>query len=125
MKLGYAVGGCHALLGPHQNELVYPVHHVVPETTSQNHVSELCNATMIPQMTVAVDLTRSEDQLSLKLGHAVGECHALSRPHQDELAYQVHYMVAVTTSRNQGWELSNALMIPLITLVAYPTRSGD
>jgi hypothetical protein len=35
---------------------------------------------MIPQMTVVADLTRSEDQLSLKPGYAVVDCHAHRLP---------------------------------------------
>ena len=35
---------------------------------------------MIPQMTVVADLTRSEDELSLKPGYAVGDCHARRLP---------------------------------------------
>ena len=35
---------------------------------------------MIPQMTVVVDLTRGEDELSLKPGYAVGDCHARRLP---------------------------------------------
>ena len=48
------------------------------ETTSRNQGSELSGATMIPQMAVAADLTRSE--LSLKPGNAVGDCHARRLP---------------------------------------------
>jgi hypothetical protein len=44
--------------------------------TPRNQRSELSSATMIPQMTVVADLTRSEDWLSLKPGDAVGDCHA-------------------------------------------------
>ena len=66
MKLGHGNGDYHALSGSHHDGLAYPVHHMVPETTSQNQVSEPSNATMIPQMTMAADLTRSEDLLSLK-----------------------------------------------------------
>ena len=61
MKPGYVVGDCQGLSGPGQDELVYPVHHMVPETTSQKQGYELSNATMIAQMTVATDLTCSED----------------------------------------------------------------
>ena len=35
---------------------------------------------MIPQMTVVADLTRSEGELSLKPGYAVGDCHARRLP---------------------------------------------
>ena len=45
---------------PDQGELVYPVHHMVLETTSQNQGSELSGATMIPEMTVVGDPTRSK-----------------------------------------------------------------
>ena len=43
--------------GPDQSELAYPAHHLALETTSRNQGSELSGATMIPQMTVVVDLT--------------------------------------------------------------------
>ena len=72
------MGDCQGLFGPDQDELAYPVLHMVPETTSQKHGSELSKAPMIPQMTVATDLTRSEDELSLKPGYAAGDCHTLS-----------------------------------------------
>ena len=36
--------------------------------------------TMIPQVTVVADLTRSEDLLSLKPGYAVGDCHTCRLP---------------------------------------------
>ena len=62
--------------GQDQDELAYPAHRVVLETTSQNQGSELSNSTMIPPMTVVADLKRSEDSLSLKPGHEVGDCHA-------------------------------------------------
>ena len=86
-----------------------PLHHKVPETTSQG--SKLSNATMIPQMTAKADLLHSEDDVSLKLCYAVGDCHALFGPHQDELAYPVHYMVPETTSWMRGYEVSTATMI--------------
>ena len=57
---------------------------MVPETTSRRQGSELSNAMMIPQMTLVVDLTRSEDSLSVKPGYA-GDCHARFCPKQDEL----------------------------------------
>ena len=41
--------------GPDQDELAYPVHHMVHETTSRSQGSELSGATMIPQMTVVTD----------------------------------------------------------------------
>ena len=44
------------------------VHHMVPKTTSQNHVFEPSNATMIQQIIVAADLTHNEDLLGLKPG---------------------------------------------------------
>ena len=47
--------------GPHQGELPYPVHHMVLETKPRNQGSEVSGATMLPQMTVVADLTRSED----------------------------------------------------------------
>ena len=62
------MGDCHSLYGPHQDELAHLVHHMVPKSTSGNHVFESSNAMMIPQMTVAADLTHSEDLLSLKPG---------------------------------------------------------
>ena len=46
--------------GLDQGELVYPVHHMVLETTSWNQGSEPSGATMIPKMTVVADLTHSE-----------------------------------------------------------------
>ena len=46
-----------------------------PVVTPRDQGSELSSATMIPQMTVLADLTRSEDW-SLKPGYAVGDCHA-------------------------------------------------
>ena len=61
-------------------ELAYPAHHMVLDTRSRKEGSELSGATMIPQMTVVADLTRSEDLLSLKPGYAVGDCHAHRRP---------------------------------------------
>ena len=68
--------------GPHQGELVHLVHHVVLKIASRHQCSELSGATMIPQMTVVTDLTRSEDLQSLKPGYAVGDCHThrLPRP---------------------------------------------
>ena len=44
----------------------------------------------------------------MKPWYAVGDCHALSSPHQDELVYLRHHMAPKTTSRSQGSELSNA-----------------
>ena len=55
----------------------------------------------------------------------MADYHPLSAPHQDELAYQVHYMLAVTTPRNEGLELANAPMIPLISVAPDLTRSED
>ena len=52
----------------------------VLEVTPRDQGSELSSATMIPQMTVVADLTRSEDELSLKPGYAVGDCHARRLP---------------------------------------------
>ena len=54
-------GNTFVLFGPDQGELAYPAHHMVLETTSRNQSSELSGATMIPQMTVVADLTRSGD----------------------------------------------------------------
>ena len=48
-------------LGPDQDELAYPAHCLVLETTSRNQGLELSSSTVIPQMTVIADLTRSED----------------------------------------------------------------
>ena len=50
------------------------------QVTPWNQGSELSSATRIPQMTVVADLTRSEDELSLKPGDAVGDCHARRLP---------------------------------------------
>ena len=47
--------------GSDQDELAYPVHHMVLETTSRNRGSEPSGATMIPHLTVVADLTRNED----------------------------------------------------------------
>ena len=66
--------------GPERDELAYPVHHMVLETTSRDQGSELSSAAMIPHMTVVADLTRHEDWLSLKPGYAVGDCHARGLP---------------------------------------------
>ena len=52
----------------------------VQATPPGNQGSGLSSATMIPQMTVVVDLTRSGDLLSLKPGYAVGDCHARKLP---------------------------------------------
>ena len=52
----------------------------VLEVTPWDQGSELSSATVIPQMTVIADLTRSEDWLSLKPGCAVGDCHARRLP---------------------------------------------
>ena len=59
--------------GSDQDELAY---FTVLEVTPRDQGSELSSATMIPQMTVVADLTRSEEELSLKPGYAVGDCHA-------------------------------------------------
>ena len=90
------------------------MHHMVPRTTSRNQVSQPSNATMIPQMTVAADLTRSEDYGS-----------ALSGTHQDELAHPVHHMAPETSSRNHGSELSNATLIPQMTEAANLAHGED
>ena len=42
------------------------------------------SSTMIPQTTAVVDLTCSEDSLSLKPGYAVGDRHARRPPHVHE-----------------------------------------
>ena len=54
------MGEYHSLSGLQQDELAYPMHHMLPQTTPCNHVPELSNATMIPQMTLAVNMTGSE-----------------------------------------------------------------
>ena len=66
----------HNFFCPDQDELVYHANCLVLETTSRDQGLELSGSTMIPRMTAVVDLTRSEDGLSLKLGFAVGDCHA-------------------------------------------------
>ena len=48
----------------------------------------------------------------------MGDNHSLCGPHQDDLAYLVHNMAPKTPWRNQGFELSNATMIPHITVAA-------
>ena len=75
---------CLFFFGSDQDELTYPAHHMVLETTSRSQGSELSSATMIPQMAVVADLTRSGDELSLKPGDAVGDCHARTLPHVHE-----------------------------------------
>ena len=62
------MGDNHSLCGPHQDDLAHLVHRMGPETPSPNQGSELSNATMIPQMTVAVDVTPSEERLRPKPG---------------------------------------------------------
>ena len=59
-----------------KGELAYPVHQMALETTFRDQGSELSSDPMIPQMAVVADLTRSADELSLKPGDAVGDCHA-------------------------------------------------
>ena len=71
------MGDNHSLSGPHQDELAYPVHHMGPETPSQNQGSKLSNATMIPQVTAAADVTHSEDPLRLKPTFGVGDRHTV------------------------------------------------
>ena len=51
--------------GSDQDELAQPAHFTVLEVTPRDQGSELSSATMIPQMTMVADLTRSEDELSL------------------------------------------------------------
>ena len=46
---------CTVFLGPDQDELAYPAHHMVLETASRIQ-AELSSGTMIPQMTVVADL---------------------------------------------------------------------
>ena len=53
---------------------------MMPKITSRNQGSELSNATMIPQMTVVVDLICSTDELSLAPDDAVLDCHACRLP---------------------------------------------
>ena len=62
-----------------KGEPAYLVHQMVLETTSRNQGPELSGATMIPQMTVVVDLTCNGDWLSLKPGDAVGDCNGTRR----------------------------------------------
>ena len=118
------MGDNHSLSCPHQDELAYPVHHMGPKISSRNQGSKLSNATMISQITVAADVTHSEDPLSLKRGYAVGDCHTLFGAHQEELAYPLHHVVP-ETSRHQVSELSNATMIPQMTVATDPTHSGS
>ena len=80
---------------------------------------------MIPQRTVAADLTRSEGELSLKPGYAVEDCHALSSLDQDEPAYRVHHMVPETTPQKQGSYPSNAAIVTQMNVVADLTLSED
>jgi hypothetical protein len=70
--------------GPDQHELAYPAHRMVLKTTSGNQGSGPPSSTTFPQMTVAADLTRSEDDLSLIPGDAVGDCHARRPPNVHE-----------------------------------------
>ena len=107
LKLGSAMGDSHSLFGPRKDELVYPVHHMGPATRSGNQGSDVSHATMISQVTVAADVTHSEDPLS----YAVEDCHPLSGAHQEELSYPFPRLVPERTSRHQVSELSNATMI--------------
>ena len=52
--------GCNFFFGSDQDELAYPAHFTVLEVTPRDQGSELSSATMIPQMTVVADLTRSD-----------------------------------------------------------------
>ena len=70
----------HFFYGPDQDELAWPAPCMVLETTSRNQSSELSSSTMIPQMTVVANLTRSEDSLSLKPGSAVEDYCQAHRP---------------------------------------------
>ena len=117
------MGDNHSLCGPHQDELAHLVHNMALKTPSWNQGFELSNATMIPQMTVAMDVTHSEHQLSLKPSYAVGDSHSRYGPHQDELAYPVHHMVPETTPRNHVSGLSYATINPQMTVAVDPTRS--
>ena len=56
------------------------MYQLVHETTSRDQGSELSSSMTIPQMTVVAGLTRCEDQLCLKPGYAVGDCHARRLP---------------------------------------------
>ena len=88
------MGHNHSLCGPHQDELAHPMHNMVPETNSQNQVSELSDATMIPQMTVAVDLTHN---------HMVPE--TTPRNHVSGMSYATinpQMTVAVDPTRSEG-----------------------
>jgi hypothetical protein len=104
---------------------------MVLETASQDQGSELPSSKMIPQMTVVVDLTCSEDELSLKPGYAVGECHAhrllyfFFGSDPNELTSSADCMVLKKNSRNQGSQLSNSTMTPRRTVVAALTHGDD
>ena len=80
MRRSMEASHCFLFFGSDQDEPASPAHFTVLEVTPRNQGSELSSATMIPQMTVVVDLTRSEDWLSLKPGDAVGDCHAHRLP---------------------------------------------
>ena len=90
------MGDSHPLSGPQKDELAYLVHHMGPETPSRNQGSELSNATMIPQMTVAY-------------------------PHQDEPAYPEHGMVPETSEPSNATMIP--FIIPQMTVVVDLTRS--
>ena len=80
---------------------------------------------MIPQMNAAADLIYNPNSLSLKLGYAVGDRHALFGAHRYEPAYPMHYMVPETTSWRQGCKLTNAKMIPQMTAATELSHSED
>ena len=81
---------------------------MVVKTTSRRQGSGLSNATMIPPMIAEANLIHSENDLSLKPGYAVGDCHARSGPNQDKLVYPMLHRVPETTCWGEGSELSNA-----------------
>ena len=87
-----------------QDELAYPAHHMVFETTSRNQGSELSGSTMSPQMTVVADLTCSEYQLSLKPGYTVEEIGPHGAP-------QTMFMGSVLLLWNFGSDVGNALWL--------------
>ena len=55
--------------GPDQDELAYPAHHMVLETTSRNQDSELSSSTMIPQMTAQPRFQLSYSSLRVRSAH--------------------------------------------------------
>ena len=64
---------------------------------------------MIPQRTVVADLTRSEDELSLKPGYAVGDCHARRLP-------SVHEAQRPWAAKGSGVNTQSVQPVMLLTL---------